>query len=379
VRVAIVYDAVYPYVKGGAERRYFELASRLARSGHEVHWYGMKWWAGPRVRRQDGITYHGVCRARPLYTKSGRRSILQALVFGVASFALVARRFDVVDCCGFPFFSTFAVKLATIVRGGRLISTWHEVWGLEYWRAYLGPLGPVGAFVEMLAARVPAAVLAVSDETCERVRPLVGTATRIRVLPNGVDVRRIDRMRASPEKSDLVYVGRLVDFKNVELLLEAMVVLVGRLPALTCTVVGDGPHRAQLEQVARDSGVADRVTFTGVLDDADEVYARMKSAAVLVLPSRREGFGIVVLEANASGAAVVVVDFIHNAARELVRGSNGRICESSAHAVAKAVQQELERDPEERRAACREFASGYDWDLLAKQYGEWLLEEATCS
>ena len=89
MRLAIVYDAVYPFVRGGAERRYHELASRLARSGHEVHWYGMHYWDGPRVWHHQGITYHGVCRPMRLYTSGGRRSILQALVFGVATLRLI--------------------------------------------------------------------------------------------------------------------------------------------------------------------------------------------------------------------------------------------------------------------------------------------------
>src|SRR5882757_6803010 len=92
VRVAIVYDAVYPYVKGGAERRYYELARRLAERGHDVHWYGMRYWDGPAVRRMGGITYHGVCRPRPLYTPSGRRSISQALIYGLACLRLLFAR-----------------------------------------------------------------------------------------------------------------------------------------------------------------------------------------------------------------------------------------------------------------------------------------------
>src|SRR5690348_18451910 len=101
-KIAFVYDAIYPYVKGGGERRYYELAKRLAAKGYDVHLYGMKFWEGPNVMREGGLTLHGLCHARPLYTKSGRRSITQAVWFGLASLKLLGARFDVIDCCGFP-------------------------------------------------------------------------------------------------------------------------------------------------------------------------------------------------------------------------------------------------------------------------------------
>src|SRR5258708_29960872 len=69
IKIAIVYDAVYPYSLGGGERRYYELATRLAQSGHDVHWFGMHWWDGPRVMHKDGVTYHSICPKLPLYTR----------------------------------------------------------------------------------------------------------------------------------------------------------------------------------------------------------------------------------------------------------------------------------------------------------------------
>ena len=89
MRIAIVYDAVYPYSLGGGERRYYELAIRLAQAGHEVHWYGMRWWSGPRIMHKDGVTYHAICPKLPLYTRSGRRSIIEAFIFGLLAIQLV--------------------------------------------------------------------------------------------------------------------------------------------------------------------------------------------------------------------------------------------------------------------------------------------------
>jgi hypothetical protein len=81
MKIAYVYDAVYPFVKGGVEKRIWELAVRLVRRGHEVHLYGMQFWEGPAVIEREGVVLHGVCAPLALYT-AGRRSIAQAVWFG---------------------------------------------------------------------------------------------------------------------------------------------------------------------------------------------------------------------------------------------------------------------------------------------------------
>src|SRR3569833_2060248 len=124
-KIALVYDAIYPYIKGGGERRFYELGRHLVRQGYEVHFYGMKLWDGPKVITRDGLILHGICKNMPLYTATGRRSITQAIWFGLNSFKLLFARFDVIDCCGFPYFSLFPCKLAALLRRKPLYATWH--------------------------------------------------------------------------------------------------------------------------------------------------------------------------------------------------------------------------------------------------------------
>jgi glycosyltransferase involved in cell wall biosynthesis len=371
MRIAIVYDAVYPYSLGGGERRYYELATRLARAGHEVHWYCMCWWTGRRIMHKDGVTYHGICPKLPLYTRSGRRSIIQALVFGLAAIQLAGGRFDVVDCCGFPYFSIFAARLAVAVRGGRLVSTWHEVWGREYWISYLRWLGIIGYIIELAAARVPDLVIAVSRSTASRLAAIRhGDVT---VLPNGVDSNAIGAVSPNEHGCDIIYAGRLCDFKDVELLLSSVALLARTRPSLTCRVIGSGPHRSALEIFARTVGIADRVAFEGALP-GNEFYAAIASARAFVLPSQREGFGIVVLEANAAGVPVVVAAHPGNWAVELVENGNGLIVAPTAASVAAALEQLLDELPGTRADACREIARRFDWNTVAAGYQARLLE-----
>ena len=375
MRIAIVYDAVYPHVKGGAERRYYELAHRLAARGHEVHWYGMRYWDGPRVQTRDGVVYHGVCRARPLYVAGGRRSILQALVFGLACLRLIRRRYDVVDCCGFPFFSLFSARVAVVLRGGLLVSTWHEVWGGDYWTSYLGRLGFAGAAVERFASRVPNSIVAVSGATAGRVAAELGRRGSIQVLPNGVDSDLIESAPAPGRSHDIAYAGRLCDFKDVELLIAALPEVLLQRPQTTCTIIGDGPHRLALEEFAATTGVEKSIRFTGFVEDQHEFYGLVNASRVLALPSRREGFGIIVLEANAGGVPVIVADHPDNFARDLISAGNGEVVSPVADAMAAALLRVLREPPGSRGSACRDAARAYGWETIAIRYEE-LLEEA---
>jgi glycosyltransferase involved in cell wall biosynthesis len=368
LRVAFVYDAVYPWIKGGAERRYYELARRLAARGYEVHWYGMKCWDGPRTVLLDGVWYHGICRSRSLYTRTGRRSVLQAVIFGFACLQLVTTRCQVIDCCGFPFFSLFSVRLITAIRRRLLVVTCHEVWGEEYWIEYMGRPGGLGAIVERTALRLPRRVVAVSEDTRRRLLQNIGTRAAVTVIPNGIDTATIEKVDAAAARVDVLYVGRLCDFKNVELLLRAIDLLRPGRPELTCEIVGDGPDRIRLETMATQLGLDRNVRFAGFLEDINEIYARMKSATVLVHPSKREGFGIAILEANAAGVPAIVADYPANSATSLISGYNGTVVAPTPAAVSLAVERFVADGPGKHREGCRTAVRDYDWDSVTTRW-----------
>jgi glycosyltransferase involved in cell wall biosynthesis len=119
--------------------------------------------------------------------------------------------------------------------------------------------------------------------------------------------------------TDLLYVGRLVDHKNIDLLLDALTQLKLHGASPKTVIAGDGPERLRLETVAQTRGL-DNVLFLGPVETDRSIYAIMKSAHVFVLPSMREGFGLAALEAAAAGLPIVTVDSRHNAALELVVG-----------------------------------------------------------
>lgn len=125
---------------------------------------------------------------------------------------------------------------------------------------------------------------------------------RIRVVGNGIDLSGFSRRGLrTQEPISFLFVGRLIDDKNVDVLLEAL----AGVPNCALRIVGDGPERVRLvEQVGR-LGITDRVAFLGIRQD---IASLLTDTDALVLPSCREGFGLVLLEALASGVPVIASD-----------------------------------------------------------------------
>jgi glycosyltransferase involved in cell wall biosynthesis len=361
MRIAFVYDAVYPYILGGVEKRVWELSSRMAKRGHEIHIYGMHLWEGERILVKEGVTLHGICKPHMLYRK-GKRKITQAIVFGSAVFPSLAReRFDVVDCQQFPYISALSSLIACRISRSPLVITWHEVWG-NYWYEYLGTSGSVGKFLERIIARFSYRNIAVSEATSEGLNKIAGKAGSV-IIPNGIDLSRIDSIRPSDSVSDLIFVGRLIKEKHADLLLESVEHLKADHPSIRCTIIGDGPERTALELKASDLGIRENVQFVGFLEDPDEVIARMKSARVFVLPSTREGFGISAIEALACGIPLVTIDHPQNASRVFTSSGCGALSRLDPIDLAKKIHETIIHAGE-MRESCISRARKYDWETI---------------
>jgi glycosyltransferase involved in cell wall biosynthesis len=366
MRVALIYDAVYPYVAGGAERRNHAIAT--AAQDHQVALYGLNYWRNDPTGQVPNATYVAVAPAVPLYARSGRRSLLEPFVFAFGLFwALLRSHEEVWDIASFPYVSVPVARFMSVLKRRPLVVTWHGYWG-DYWYEYLGPAGIVGKVFEALALRCSPLIVAVSPFMKRRLVAAGAAEDRIAIVPNGVDVARIGATPASAEPADVVYVGRLVAPKQVHLLIEAMPRLREQHPGATLLVIGDGPERKNLERLAETLDVRASVRFVGHVGSPHEVYARLKSSRVLVLPSKRESFGMVVLEAWACGIPVVVCDEPQNAAVELIDSpTKGRVAASNPTALAAACAELLTSAASESRRDLQAAAARYDWGTIAAQ------------
>lgn len=365
MKIAFIYDAVYPFVTGGAEKRVYEIAKRFAQRGHEVHWYSIGWWwpnEGQKDIEMDGIYLHGVCNPMELYT-DGKRSTKEAIHFALKLFpVLMKEKFDLVDCQSFPYFSCFAAKLYSILRRVTLFVTWIEVWD-NYWYEYLGKKGLFGKTVEKLTTYLTDEINAISEKTKKDLR-VIGVNKKINVVPIGIDMDKIEKIGSSEYESDVIFAGRLIKNKNVDVLVKAITISRKKIPEIKCVIIGDGPERENLEKLVKSLKVKDNVKFTGFIENHDEIISHMKSSKLFILPSTREGFGIVVLEANACGLPVVVINHKMNAACDLItEDKNGFISSLSEKDIAEKIVDGINRK-EEMTDDCVKNAKQYDWNEI---------------
>ena len=327
----------------------------------------MKWWDGGRTISIDGMVLHAIGKRRPLY-RGDRRSTAQAILFGLATLRLLFERFDVIDVDQIPFFPLFAARVVCTIRRKPLYATWHEVWGKEYWREYMGSTGVLAYMIEKFAFRMPDEIISCSEHTTERLRRYGSQRLRVRTIPLGVDVDRVRTIPRSSTSSDVLFAGRLLSHKNVDVLINAIAIARARGRNLRCLVVGEGPERNGLEELAEHLGVSGNISFTDFCADHDDVLSLMKATKVFVLPSEREGFGVVVLEANACGAPVVTVRHPGNAAQRIVvDGQNGLVTELTPHALAEAILRCIDHPlPLDASAVARRFEEN-GWSSTARR------------
>jgi glycosyltransferase involved in cell wall biosynthesis len=331
VRVCIVYDCLYPYTIGGAERWYRSLAERLAATGAEVTYLTLRQWERGTPPDLPGVRVVEVGPKLALYTESGRRRVLPPLRFGLGvlvHFLRHGRRYDVVHTASFPYFSLLSAGLARGRGRFRILVDWHEVWTRAYWREYLGPLaGTVGWWVQRACLRIPQRAFCFSRLHERRLREM-GIRGELRLLEGQVDVRGAE----SPEDARpvAVFAGRFIPEKRVPALVPALARAIEEIPDLRAELYGDGPERDDVLRAVAELGLDGAVSVPGFVE-REQLERALASALCLLLPSTREGYGRVVVEASARGVPVVVVAGPDNAATELVdEGVNGTVASSAA-------------------------------------------------
>jgi glycosyltransferase involved in cell wall biosynthesis len=356
VRICLVYDCLYPHTVGGAERWYRNLGERLAREGHEVTYLTLRQWPKGTDAGVEGVRVVVAGPQMELYDGAGRR-ILPPLVFGAGVLWHLLRHgssYDVVHTASFPYFSLLAAGVARLVHRFRLVTDWHEVWTAGYWREYLGARkGWVGHQVQRLCARIPQRAFCFSRLHAERLRE-EGLRGDVTVL-TGEYVGALDKPVPAPARPVVVFAGRHIPEKRVPALLPAFARARDQVPELRLEIYGDGIERPLvLEQIAA-LGLGEVASAPGFVD-RETVEEALRTATCMVLPSRREGYGLVVVESAARGTPSVVVSDPDNAATELVDdGENGVLARSaSPDDLAAAIVRVHRAGPEMR-------ASTADW------------------
>jgi glycosyltransferase involved in cell wall biosynthesis len=367
VRICLVYDCLFPYTVGGAERWYRNLGEHLGADGHDVTFVTLRQWDRDHEPEIPGVEVVPVGPRMSLYTESGRRRILPPIVFGLGVLLHLLRRgrYDVVHTASFPYFSLLAAGLVRLVRRYRLVVDWHELWTLAYWREYLGAVGgTVGWLIQYLCVKLPQHAFCFAQLHARRLRA-EGVHGDVTVLP-GEYAGAPTRPDPVPADDLLVFAGRHIPEKRVLALVPFMQRLRSTHPELRLEIYGDGPERGKLLDAIAAAGLGDVVDTPGFVEP-ERIQDAMRRALCHVLPSRREGYGMVVIESAAMGTPSLVVDDPDNAAVELVEdGVNGVVAPSVDPAdLERALERVIEAGSRMRETTADWFAHSAEERSLA--------------
>jgi glycosyltransferase involved in cell wall biosynthesis len=370
-RIALVASSYHPYT-GGVEEHTRRVARTLRDRGHDVTVWTVDRGEGLGVDVVDGITVRYLSSPLPARSVGAVFRFLLCLPAAALAWvrAFIVDRPEVLHVQCFGPNGVYALALSTLTRTPLLVTGHGETLADD------NGVFQKSALIRWAlrrAMRVAAGVSACSDFALHDLREHYGLRGGV-VTGNGVDLSLPAITHAEQEPPVVLAVGRLEHMKGMDLLVRAFDE--AGLASLSRLVIGgDGTARSSLESDVAARGLTGRVSFTGRLEPAD-VAREMANASVIVVPSRREAFGIVALEAWRAGAPLVATN--RGGTVEFVReGVDGLLVDpEDTNALGHAVRRVLEDPSLARRLAhagslaVRDFS----WERVAEKY-ESMVEE----
>jgi len=178
--------------------------------------------------------------------------------------------------------------------------------------------GKIFELFEKIAYRLPfKKIITVSDHVKQRlIKEYRIPAERIFRVYNGIDSKYIDSIPYQRKERTVIFIGRLIPHKHVDDLIQA----INMIPRLKLNIIGIGPEESNLKKLVGVLNAQNRVNFFGTVTDRRK-FELIKKSQMLVLPSTREGFGIVLAEAMYSGIPVIAYE--SDGASEIISGQTG--------------------------------------------------------
>ncbi len=368
MRIIFIYDCVYPDSLGGVEFRNYQLAKFLREKGHHITLAG---WVRDK-KHPLNVDIIPLPLAKNLYNKKGQRTTLTSLKYALAVLTLPFNKFDIILVDNIPYIHLFLLILWTKIISKKVIITWHEYWG-KYWQPYIKNWTWFIYYnIEILAAQLGNKVISVSEFTAEKLGKSRRKPDEIEIVSNGINLSYISSLThpGISDKPPLIYAGRLIKEKRVDLLLKAVATFTKKYDyqGVILQIIGEGNTRDELESMAQKIGILEQVKFRGKLDTIEEVWQEISQAKIAIQPSLREGFGIFPLEAMALGIPVIYCHSQESAVKEIVRdGIEGIAVNPDEIDLSEAIAQLLYNESEWQRLSNngKIRAKSFDWQEIA--------------
>jgi glycosyltransferase involved in cell wall biosynthesis len=301
--------------KGGGEYVFKTLAEVLAHNGHKV-WVITNNVKGEEYPSSENlkiitinppIEYHG---GLPPSFLDNFQYVISAFIHGER--IVRKKKIDIIHSNNFS--PALAGSLIAVLMRIPHITTIHDIFSVydrDFWKKWASQSGVsytnarLLPFFEKLMMRFKMnCIHTVSEATRNDIQKL-GTKKTIHVIPNCIAEGK--PVNAEVKKEQFVYLGRLVFYKNVEVILRAFEIVKKEIPSCKLIIAGDGPHRPVLENMSDKLGLQNNVIFAGYVTPFEKDRILAESNALL-FPSLIEGFGLVMLESFQQNRPVIVSD-----------------------------------------------------------------------
>lgn len=356
MKTALCTEILYPLY--GVERRVYEMAKRLPKYGFDNEVF-----TSSSPAHFPSFIVNQV--SPPTITTPPKRNYGSCLKYMSSLYSrLVRRKFDVIDANG--HLSLIPCSKAARKTKTPIVGTLHDLYLTEWRTMYKGKAALFGMPFEIVSAKMHFDKMIVLNSSIKEklVNVLRVPSERIEIIPSGIDTKELDRIKAKKKERDIIFAGRLVPQKNVDVLLSAF----SLIRDAQLTIIGEGTEKRSLVALAKTLGVSERVRFMSPVNRS-ELITRMKSATVFVMPSRRENFGIAPLEAMYCRTATVSTntegpkDYISNEKNGMLVGIGST--KHLAQAICQLLDDKKLRNRLEKNG--NKTAKSYDWDSIIRR------------
>lgn len=367
MKFCMVLEFFTPHYNGGGERRYYELTKRLVECGHQVDVLTMRVKDAPDHETINGVNIHRlgpVIENPPIRSKSDFIKYFKCVISWIRT-----HNYSIIDAQAYsPLLSGL---VASKVTKTPIIATIYDTScnSQDQWIQF----SRLASIAEKTLTKLPYdKILTISDATYNSLVNDFGVSeSKLKMLYIGVDIKGIDKVKAEPKgENHILFVGRLVPHKHVDHLLEVVNNIKDKIPDIKLTIVGKGVEKDNLVEYIKEHNLEEHVEFMCDLEN-DELTYQMKIANMLVLPSTREGFGMVLSEANAchtptvayaSGGVVEVVE--DGVSGYLIEPENKEQLQEKILYILKNKDVECELSQKGRMHVEAKF----DWDSIVNDY-----------
>jgi len=311
----LLFSQFFSTTKGGGEYVFKIIANSLTKNGHNV-WVITNQVKNETYEESDNLK---IITVKPdLEYKGGiPPSFLQNIQYVINAYKAgksitKKEKIDIIHSNNFsPALSGSLISYFTKIPH---ITTIHDIFSIyekDFWKKWASQSGTsitnarLVPYFERLMMRFKIdCIHTVSDATKNDIQKL-GTKKPINIIPNCIQDE--EQITEESRKNQFVYLGRLIFYKNVEVILKAFKIVVKEFPDGILVIAGDGPHKDSLQNLVQKLNLQNNVTFAGYVTPEQKKKLLAESNALL-FPSKIEGFGLVMLESFQQKRPVIVSD-----------------------------------------------------------------------